>query len=164
MPACVKRPAGTGRAAWQEQAAALRKSCIGGGEPVLECPNCGAENPEGARFCHQCGAILQPTDQAIDRMIEDYRREVDKNPSDAMARYNLGLAYRYKGMDDLAEMEWKRVRQLAPEFADVHYQLALLHRKRGNRDLARQSAEAALVAEPEHPRAKRLLGELSREG
>jgi class 3 adenylate cyclase len=27
--------------------------------PMLTCPHCGAENPEGARFCNACGGALE---------------------------------------------------------------------------------------------------------
>jgi len=131
----------------------------------MVCPHCNAENPQGARFCNQCGRSLalagQRPDLAIDEMIEDYLRAVEKNPSDAMARYNLGLAYRLKGLNDLAETEWKKVRELSPDFADVEYQLALLFRLRGDIEEARLAAARALEIDPAHVRARRLLEQLS---
>ena len=133
----------------------------------MVCTHCNAENVQGARFCSQCGRSLAPPGQpsilAIDRMIEDYLRQVDKNPSDAMAHYNLALAYRLKGMDDLAEMTFKKVRELSPDFADVHYQLALLFRQHGRIDEAKAAAAKALELEASHEGARRLLHQLGKE-
>lgn len=37
-----------------------------GGEPeVIECPNCGTMNPEGAEACSKCGQGLLPGPQVI---------------------------------------------------------------------------------------------------
>jgi len=128
------------------------------------CPHCNADNVQGARFCNQCGRSLAPgrqrPDLAIDAMIADYLRAVEKNPSDAMSRYNLGLAYRLKGLNSLAEAEWKRVRELSPDFADLEFQLALLYRERGDTEEARAAAAKALDIDPTHERARRLLDHL----
>lgn len=38
----------------------------GGGEPeVIECPNCGTMNPDGAEVCSKCGQGLLPGPQVI---------------------------------------------------------------------------------------------------
>lgn len=36
----------------------------------MKCPNCGAENQEGMRFCDQCGSPLSGTDSAGEQLAE----------------------------------------------------------------------------------------------
>lgn len=128
---------------------------------TAKCPNCGVENAAGSRFCNRCGASLAPkataTDSAIDRLIEEYRRKLDTEPGNAMVRYNLGLAYEYRGDDDLAILELEKVREQCPDFADVEYHLAALYHKMGEKERAQQAAERALEIEPSHEEARALL-------
>jgi len=127
---------------------------------VTECPNCGRQADEGANFCSYCGASLRSL--AIDRMIQEARRAVDQNPNDASARFNLALACKLGGLDELALEELGRVADLQPDFGDAHYQMALLHVKAGRLEQAIASLRRALEVEPDHTRAQQLLVRLSR--
>lgn len=127
----------------------------------MKCPSCGKESEEGANFCSKCGAALVPAQQgSLDALIEDYRRALGDKPDDANTHYNLGLAYRLRGLDQLALIEFERAKELAPEFADVHYQLALLFEKEERWAEAIQSAQAAVHLEPANARARKLLERL----
>jgi len=121
---------------------------------VRKCPNCTAEVAEGANFCATCGTSLRPL--AIGRMMEDARRALDENPNDLSARYNLALAYKLGGMDDLALQEFQRVADRQADFADVHYELAQLLLKADRRGEAAAALQRVLELEPEHEGAKRL--------
>jgi len=127
---------------------------------MQKCPNCGTTVAEEANFCATCGTSLRP--QAIGRMIEDARRALDSNPGDASARYNLALAYKLGGMEDLALQEFGRVAEEQPDFADVHYELGLLYLKSGRREEAIAAAERAVELDPEQSQARRLLERLQK--
>ena len=124
------------------------------------CPNCGRNTEESANFCSHCGASLRS--QALDRMIQDARRAVDNDPNNASARFNLALACKLGGLDELALEEFGRVAELQPDFGDAHYEIGLLHAKAGRRQDARAALHRALEAEPGHARAQQLLDKLSR--
>ena len=96
---------------------------------------------KGANFCAACGRSLRPL--AIARMMEDARRALDANPNDLSARYNLALAYKLSGLDDLAVQELDRVAERQPDFADVHYELAQLYLKAGRREEAAAGSAAS---------------------
>lgn len=125
---------------------------------MAKCPNCGRELSENANFCDACGASLQSP--AIAQMIEDARQALFSNPDDVSARYNMAIAYKLGGMDDLALQEFSRVAEAQPDFVDVHYELGLLHAKSGRAEEAIEALNRALGLDPEHRRAGRLLERL----
>jgi len=125
---------------------------------MAKCPNCGGEVPEGADSCEACGASLGLS--AIDEMIQDARQALVSNPEDASARYNLAIAYKLGGMDDLALDELSRVAEMQPDFGDVHYEIGLLRAKRGRTKEAIAALTRALQLDPGHTRAERLLARL----
>ncbi len=90
-------------------------------------------------------------------MVEDARRALSSNPDDASARYNLAIAYKLGGMDELALQELSRVAELQPDFGDVYYELGLLHAKLGRREEAVGALKRAVELDPDHERAERLL-------
>jgi len=93
-------------------------------------------------------------------MIQDAQRALAKNPDDASARYNLAIAYKLGGMDDLAIEQLRRVAELHPDFADVHYELGVLHAKRGRKAEAIAALTRARELDPEDDRAIKLLARL----
>jgi len=115
---------------------------------------------EEANFCAACGAALRSP--AIAAMIEDARRAISRQPDDASARYNLALAYKLAGTDELALAELVRVVELAPDFADAHYEIALLKAKSGRMGEAEEALSRALELDPEHAGARRLRERLRR--
>lgn len=120
----------------------------------MDCPNCGRKAEEGTNFCAFCGASLRS--QALDRMIQDARRAVDASPKDASARFNLALACKLGGLEDLALEEFGRVAELQPDYADVFYEMGALHAKAGRTEEARAALQRALELEPGHAKAARL--------
>jgi tetratricopeptide (TPR) repeat protein len=123
------------------------------------CANCERTVEEGANFCPNCGASLRAP--AMEAMIDDARRALKKNPADADAHYNLALAYKMTGPEELALQEFAVVAELQPDFADPHYEMAVLHAKAGRTEAAVAALRRALELEPTHLQAKRLLERLS---
>jgi len=131
----------------------------------MRCRSCNSEVPQGAAFCPKCGARQEAGAEfeTIDRMIEDYRRRLDDKPDDADARFNLALAYKHKGLDELALAELARLRDETEGFADLEYEMAALYLRRGELDQAREAAQRALAIEPDHRSAKRVLARIEQE-
>jgi len=123
------------------------------------CPNCERVAEDSANFCPNCGASLRAP--AMEAMIDDARRALRKNPADAEAHYNLALAYRMTGPEELALKEFAVVAELQPDFADPHYEIAALHAKAGRLEEAMAAAQRALALDPAHREAKRLLEKLT---
>jgi Flp pilus assembly protein TadD len=123
------------------------------------CASCGSEIEEGQNFCPHCGAPALPATVAA--MIQDARQTLGSSPDDTAARYNLAIAYKLGGMDELAAEELTRVAAAQPDFADVHYELALLHAKHGRRTEARAALARVQKLDPEDARVQRLLERLS---
>ena len=93
-------------------------------------------------------------------MLQDSQRALTSNPDDAAARYNLAIAYRIGGMDDLALEELTRVAELQPDFPDVYYELGALHAKYGRCDDAIAALKRACELNPDDHRAGKLLARL----
>ncbi len=124
-----------------------------------QCASCGNEMEEGHNFCPTCGTSVQST--AIAAMIHDAREALSTNPDDISARYNLAIAYKLGGMEDMALQELGRVAELQPDFADVHFELGLLHAKGGRKQEAISSLTLARDLDPGDDRASRLLAKLT---
>ncbi len=125
-----------------------------------QCASCGSEMADGHNFCPTCGTSVQSP--AVAAMIHDARQALSTNPDDASARYNLAIAYKLGGMEDMALQELGRVAELQPDFADVHYELGLLHAKRGRKQEAISALTRARDLDPGDDRASRLLAKLTR--
>jgi Flp pilus assembly protein TadD len=124
-----------------------------------QCASCGSEMEEGHNFCPTCGTSVQSP--AVAAMMHDARQSLATNPDDVSARYNLAIAYKLGGMEDMALLELGRVAELQPDFADVHYELGLLHAKRGRKQEAISALTRARDLDPGDDRASRLLAKLT---
>jgi Flp pilus assembly protein TadD len=126
---------------------------------VSECPNCGRELEAGRSFCSSCGAAAVQS-PAVAAMIQDARQALATNPDDTSARYNLAIAYKLGGMDDMALQELARVAEMQPDFEDAHYEMGLLHAKHGRKEQAIAALTCARELDPGDERVDRLLKKL----
>ncbi len=124
-----------------------------------QCPTCGREIEAGANFCPTCGASLHSP--AVAAMIQDAHKTLAQNPDDASARYNLAIAYKLAGMDEMAVEQFAKVAELQPDFADAFYEVGLLHAKRGRRSEAVAALRRAQELDPGNERIARLLERLN---
>ncbi len=123
-----------------------------------KCPACGRRLEEGFNFCPICGAsTLSP---AIAAMIQDAHKALAQNPDDVNSRYNLAVAYKLAGQDELARQEYARVAQMQPDFSDVHYELGLLYAKHGRLAEAKTALTRAAELDPQDERIARALKRL----
>jgi tetratricopeptide (TPR) repeat protein len=129
---------------------------------MAKCPSCGTEAAEGANFCAKCGASL--VSLAVSDMIRDAQRALAADPDDVSARYNLAIAYKLGGMQDLALEELSRVAQIQPDFGDAHYEIGALLARLGRREEAVEALKRARELSPEDGRAGRLLARLEGKG
>lgn len=66
------------------------------------------------------------------KSIEHYKKVLDREPGNAVVRYNLGMVYLHTGDLGPAEDELRRATELDPEMADAFYQLGALLLKKKN--------------------------------
>ena len=86
-----------------------------------------------------------------------FRIAVTRDPALDRAWYNLGLLLAQKGEVPEALAALARAEALNPQIADYPYATATLHWQAGKRDQAREAARRALVADPAHQPARRLI-------
>jgi Flp pilus assembly protein TadD len=127
-----------------------------------QCPTCGRDVEGGINFCPACGASVHSP--AVAAMIQDALKVLSEKPNDASARYNLAIAYKLAGSDEMAMEEFAKVGQLQPDFADAHYEMGALHAKHGRRSEAVAALTRAQELDPQNARIARLLERLGRAG
>jgi len=59
--------------------------------------------------------------------IEDAKEEVRKNPDDAEAHFNLGLAYGELGKHEEEIESYKQAIRISPDFAVAHFNLGCMY-------------------------------------
>ncbi len=122
------------------------------------CSTCGSEVEAGANFCAKCGASMHSP--AVAAMIHDALKTLGQTPEDASARYNLAIAYKLAGSDDMAIEQFTKIAELQPDFADAFYEIGALHAKYGRRSEALAALTRARELDPDNRRVIRLLERL----
>ncbi|MFB3882126.1 MAG: zinc-ribbon domain-containing protein [Armatimonadota bacterium] len=125
---------------------------------MAQCPTCGRETEPGANFCPTCGASL--VSPAVAAMIQDAHKVLGQKPEDAFARYNLAIAYKLAGQDELAIEQFAKVAESQPDYADAFYEMGALYAKHNRRPEAVAALTRAYELEPENARVRRLLERL----
>lgn len=70
------------------------------------------------------------------QQIEEIKAEIEKNPEDAKAHFQLGLTYMALGRHEEEVREYLEAVRLEPDFADAHFNLGLSY------DLSEDGASA----------------------
>lgn len=133
----------------------------------MKCPVCGKECGEGDNFCSNCGTRLKPPKEerrleSLDRMIEDFRRELENNPKNPDIYYNLALAFSMKGEDEIAMTQLRNVLAIDPEFPDALLLMGKLCLKHKLWEEAKEYIRRFLDLEPERDDIRGLLKKLER--
>jgi len=100
-----------------------------------------------------------------DEALAAYERAREAEATYWQAVFNQGLLLRKLGRTQQAIAAFQEVLRQSPGHAASHYELGVLHGARGEAGLAREHLEAALEADPDHPRVariRRLLAALGR--
>lgn len=90
--------------------------------------------------------------------IEALVKEVEKNPTSADARYELGSAYYFSARYQEAIKEFKEAIRIKPEFAQAHCKLGLSYGVLRSYDEAASSFEEAIRLDPDYADAMVGLG------
>jgi hypothetical protein len=81
------------------------------------------------------------------------------NPWSKTAYYKLAFAYLVRGRSDDALAAYRRIQEIAPDYAQVHLNLAVLHRAKGETDAAIAELERAVELE-DNVRNRRSLADM----
>ncbi len=134
----------------------------------MNCPICGAQVAEEARFCWKCGAPLTDSSEEINLAVSDLVREfsqrVAERPNDPDARYNLARALIELRRWGPAAKELMSVRDLQPDFPDALYWLAVCYWHLGRLQESRSFLTQLLREDPRHADGIKLLNRLGDRG
>ena len=82
--------------------------------------------------------------------MEFYKEEVRKNPDDAKAHNNLGVAYDKSGKYQEAIESYKQAISIDPDYAAAHYNLGIAYYCSGKHEEAIKSYKQAIKIDPDH--------------
>ena len=83
------------------------------------------------------------------------------DPSETAAAVNLGGYLMKRGRAAEAMALWESALRRNPGLIEVRVNLAVAHFRTGHREAAEAELKSALEWEPDHPTARRLLGEVT---
>jgi len=98
-----------------------------------------------------------------DRLVERYRRFVERNPENATLHYNLAVFHQEREELDQAIAEYKEALRLDPTNSFAHYNLGLVYKRKEMRSAALREYKLALYYNPGYARAHYALGVLYEE-
>ena len=90
-----------------------------------------------------------------------YERVLRLDPSETAAAVNLGGYLMKRGRTAEAMALWESALRRNPGLIEVRLNLAVAHFRTGHREAAEAELKSALEWEPDHPTARRLLGEIT---
>ena len=98
---------------------------------------------------------------AVDSLQNAIRNDADN----AVAHYQLGIAFAQQHNEDRAEAEWREAVRIRPDLADAQRSLAASELRRGDVDAVLQTAQQIIIAQPQSPDGFILKGiaELARQ-
>lgn len=90
--------------------------------------------------------------------VAKWQKAKELEPKYAGAYYNLGLAYKAKGMIDEAIEEYRAALKLNPGYADCHYYLGMAYMEKGVFEDASSCFREALKINPKYKESSNMLG------
>ena len=97
--------------------------------------------------------------------VESLQQALTNDPSNAVAHYQLGVAFDMQRNEGRAESEWREAVRLHPDLTDAHRALAALESRRGDLDALNQTAQQIISGAPSSPDGylMRALVEMNRQ-
>jgi tetratricopeptide (TPR) repeat protein len=97
--------------------------------------------------------------------VESLQQAINDEPDNALAHYQLGLAFDMQHNDGRAESEWREAARLQPDLMDAQRALAALESRRGDLDALTQTAQQMITGAPYAPEGylMRALVEVNRQ-
>src|SRR5262245_25453606 len=106
-------------------------------------------------------AIESSRAKSWDDAIANYRRALDFEPNDALTRFNLALALKYKGHARQAVDEFESVIGLRPKWAEAHFGLGATWLELNELAAARKELQTAVDLDAKNAKAHRLLARVA---
>jgi tetratricopeptide (TPR) repeat protein len=103
-----------------------------------------ARDVEGLVFKAQIQLRQNDANGAVDSLQNALRND----PDNAVAHYQLGVAFAQQHNDGRAESEWREAVRLRPDLTDAQRSLAALELRRGDVDALLQTAQQIITAQP----------------
>ena len=97
--------------------------------------------------------------------MDSLQQALKNDPSNAVAHYQLGLAFDMQHNDERAESEWRDAVRLRPDLTEAQRALASLALRRGDLDALTQTAQQIIANAPYAPDGylMRALAEMNRQ-
>jgi tetratricopeptide (TPR) repeat protein len=97
--------------------------------------------------------------------VDSLQQAIKNDPNNAVAHYQLGIAFDMQHNDARAESEWRAAVRLRPDLTDAQRALAALELRRGDLDALTQTAQQIITNAPYAPDGylMRALAEMNRQ-
>ena len=92
-----------------------------------------------------------------DAAIDDYRKALELEPTDAETHYNLALTLKYKGDARQAAEEFEQALRLKPNWAEARFGLGATQYDLGDQAAALKELQTAVKLEPANVGARELI-------
>jgi tetratricopeptide (TPR) repeat protein len=106
-----------------------------------------ARDVEGLVFKAQIQLRQNDANGAVDSLQTALRND----PDNAVAHYQLGIAFAQQHNDNRAEAEWREAVRLRPDLTDAQRSLAAMELRRGDIDAILQTAQQIITGQPYSP-------------
>jgi len=104
-------------------------------------------DPEG--LIYKAQIQLRQNDPA--GAVDSLQNALHNDPDNAIAHYQLGVAFDQQHNDTRAEAEWQEAVRLRPDLTDAQRALAAIDLRRGDPDALLQTAQLIIAAQPNAP-------------
>jgi cellulose synthase operon protein C len=96
--------------------------------------------------------------------VNSLQQALKDDPNNAVAHYQLGLAFDLQHNDSRAESEWREATRMRPDLTDAQVALANIELRRGDFDALTQTAQQIIATAPFAPEGylMRAMAEMSR--
>ena len=113
----------------------------------------------GCRDSHYQKGQIYLREQRLDEAEQEFKRALDKDPSNVQAYIGLGTVHTAKKDYEQALVELQKAIESDPNVVGAYNQIAKVYRIRGQLDLAIQTCEKGIAIAPESASTYKVLGD-----